>query len=161
MHPQCWKCSSCSKNITPATFKQSAQNKFFCPDCFTTSGSGGAAGAGSSAAVGGSSDSGSASKSAGAAAGGAGGAGAAAGGGGEGKSTGGAGAGKPEFKVETFYTLDLLKDKSKCPDSVVKSKKEEYLSDSDFQKAFGCDKVAFKKMAKWRQNSMKKKVGIF
>ena len=41
------------------------------------------------------------------------------------------------------------------------SQKEGYLSDADFQAAFEMDKDAFKKLAKWKQTKLKKKVGLF
>lgn len=56
------------------------------------------------------------------------------------------------------FTLAELQAK---PDSVDMSKREEYLSDSDFQAAFGMDKDSFRKLPKWKAQNLKKGVGLF
>lgn len=38
---------------------------------------------------------------------------------------------------------------------------ENHIFDSDFERAFGVDRKKFSSMAKWRQNDLKKKVGLF
>lgn len=56
------------------------------------------------------------------------------------------------------YTLAELQGK---PDNVDMAKREEYLSDADFQAAFGMDKDAFRKLPKWKSQNLKKGLGLF
>eukprot|EP01031_Cornospumella_fuschlensis_P039461 gene39461-48041_t len=57
------------------------------------------------------------------------------------------------------FNLEQLK--GALPLSVDPTRKEEYLSDADFQEAFGMDRNAFKALAKWKRDDAKKKAGIF
>jgi villin 1/advillin len=63
---------------------------------------------------------------------------------------------QPGFKD---FTVDELK--GPAPPGVDPKNKELYLSDSDFQSLFGCDKAAFEKQAAWKKTAAKKKVGLF
>ena len=56
--------------------------------------------------------------------------------------------------------LYSLRDKAKVPAGVDRGRKETYLSDSDFQEAFGMDKAAFAKLPKWKQVNAKKKAQL-
>ena len=56
------------------------------------------------------------------------------------------------------YTLEQLQGKIA---SIDPTKKEEYLSDSDFQEVFGMSKTAFGALPKWKRNAAKKKHGLF
>ncbi|GMH50465.1 hypothetical protein TrRE_jg10313 [Triparma retinervis] len=62
-------------------------------------------------------------------------------------------------KAGTTFTLAELQGGK--VEGIDNSKKEEYLSDADFQEAFGMDKAAFAGLAKWKQQGAKKKAGIF
>ena len=61
-------------------------------------------------------------------------------------------------KEGATFTVEELKA---GVDGIDNSRKENYLSDSDFQAAFGMDKAAFAGLAKWKQQGAKKKVGLF
>lgn len=56
------------------------------------------------------------------------------------------------------YTLEELLAK---PDGIDNSKKEQYLSDEEFKSVMGMDKAAFENLPKWKQQNLKKKVGLF
>ena len=58
-------------------------------------------------------------------------------------------------------TYSLAELQAGTPDRVDPSKKEQYLADEEFQKIFGMDKAAFSKLAKWKQQSQKKKNKLF
>ena len=47
------------------------------------------------------------------------------------------------------------------PEAVDSAKREEYLSQEDFQHIFGMDKATFEKLPKWKRVSLKKKFGLF
>jgi len=57
------------------------------------------------------------------------------------------------------FTIDELK--AGCPAGVDPKNKELYLSDSDFQAAFGMDKAAWGSLAAWKKTAAKKKSGFF
>lgn len=61
----------------------------------------------------------------------------------------------------TKYPHSVLKDKDTKPADVDPSKKEQYLSDEEFQQLFGMARDAFAKLAGWRRDDLKKKVGLF
>jgi hypothetical protein len=63
---------------------------------------------------------------------------------------------KPGFKA---FTIDDLK--GPAPTGVDPKSKELYLSDGDFETAFGMGKDAFSKLAAWKKTAAKKKVGLF
>eukprot|EP01031_Cornospumella_fuschlensis_P032521 gene32521-39321_t len=65
------------------------------------------------------------------------------------------------YPAPTPGSFNLEQLKGALPSSVDPTRKEEYLSDADFQKAFGMDRNAFKALAKWKRDDAKKKVGIF
>eukprot|EP00808_Paulinella_micropora_P010336 g50809.t1 len=65
------------------------------------------------------------------------------------------------YVVKEYFTIDLLRDRKKCPKEVHPAKKELHLSEGDFVKAFGISRAEFNKKAKWRQEKMKKDVGIW
>ena len=54
-----------------------------------------------------------------------------------------------------------LRDTAKIPGGVDLSRKEAYLSDSDFQLAFGMDKKCFYALPKWKQGNAKKKASLY
>ncbi len=58
------------------------------------------------------------------------------------------------------FPLDML-TKEPFPEGVDKSKREEYLSDADFQKVFKQTKEEFAKFPKWKQTELKKKAKLF
>ena len=54
-----------------------------------------------------------------------------------------------------------LRDIATIPGGVDLSRKEAYLSDSDFQLAFGMDKKCFYALPKWKQGNAKKKASLY
>jgi len=77
-------------------------------------------------------------------------------------------AAKPEAKVDTskdivigqFFPYAALKNND-VPASVDRSKKEQYLSDSDFQKMFRMTKPEFAKFPDWKQKRLKQGLLLF
>ncbi|XP_076064195.1 advillin-like isoform X2 [Oratosquilla oratoria] len=61
------------------------------------------------------------------------------------------------------YPLVTLqeKDPDKLPEGVDPTQKEDYLSDAEFTKAFGCSKDEFTSLPKWKRVNLKKKAGLF
>nr|XP_023655929.1 villin-like protein isoform X1 [Paramormyrops kingsleyae] len=57
--------------------------------------------------------------------------------------------------------LLVNKDPEELPSGVDPSKKEEYLSDADFESLFGTTRTDFSRLPKWRQNHLKKEAGLF
>jgi villin 1/advillin len=47
------------------------------------------------------------------------------------------------------------------PEGIDPTKKEAYLSDSEFNSAFGMDKASFSKLPKWKRDAKKKELGLF
>ena len=58
-------------------------------------------------------------------------------------------------------TFDYETLKTSKPDGVPYDKKEQYLSDAEFEKVFGQTKEQFNKLKDWKQKELKKKVGLF
>merc|ERR1711953_1307945 len=58
------------------------------------------------------------------------------------------------------YPLEQLKTMHGT-DGIDPSKKEQYLSDADFQATFKMSKSDFEKLAGWKQTKLKKDAGIF
>ena len=67
------------------------------------------------------------------------------------------GTGYATNKVYPYVTLSG-KD---LPSDVDPSKKETYLSDAEFEKKFGMDRLAFESSPNWKQVVLKKKLGLF
>ncbi len=66
------------------------------------------------------------------------------------------------FLAPIAGTFSLAQLKEALPATVVDpSRKEEYLSDGEFQTTFGMDRKAFAALAKWRRDDAKKRAGIF
>uniref|UniRef100_H2ZGB4 HP domain-containing protein n=1 Tax=Ciona savignyi TaxID=51511 RepID=H2ZGB4_CIOSA len=64
--------------------------------------------------------------------------------------------------VVNFYPLDQLTTKGEeLPPDVDHTKKEQHLSDSDFELVFGMDKMDFYNKPAWKQSDLKKKKGLF
>lgn len=69
---------------------------------------------------------------------------------------------KPEEKpVASGTTFDLAILKTSKPEGVAADEKEKYLSDAQFLEAFKMDKAAFYKLVKWKQQKLKKEIGLF
>ncbi|PIK60973.1 putative villin-1-like isoform X1, partial [Apostichopus japonicus] len=68
---------------------------------------------------------------------------------------------KKEDNLESYpdYSLDALKNNP--PGDVDVSKKELYLSETDFKATFGMDYEAFSKLPNWKKANLKKKAGLF
>lgn len=68
---------------------------------------------------------------------------------------------KKEDSLDSYpnYPLEDLKNNPAA--DVDASKKELYLSEADFQKAFGMDYAAFSKLPGWKKTNLKKKAGLF
>eukprot|EP00808_Paulinella_micropora_P007698 g42261.t1 len=67
-----------------------------------------------------------------------------------------------EYVVKEFYTLDVLRNRSKCEElGVHPGMKELHLSDRDFVNAFGMSRNDFFRQAKWKRNDAKKRLGLF
>uniref|UniRef100_I3JEN2 Villin like n=1 Tax=Oreochromis niloticus TaxID=8128 RepID=I3JEN2_ORENI len=62
-----------------------------------------------------------------------------------------------------FLDPELLVNKTpdELPDGVDPTRKEDYLSDQDFENLLGSTRADFQRLPKWRQNDLKKKAGIF
>ncbi|XP_062841363.1 villin-1 [Trichomycterus rosablanca] len=56
--------------------------------------------------------------------------------------------------------LLLNKDANKLPPTVDPDKREDYLSEADFESLLGCSKKDFQRLPKWRQSDLKKKAGL-
>jgi len=56
-------------------------------------------------------------------------------------------------------TYDELK--AACPPGVDPTKKEQYLSDADFEKVLGSPRGEFNNFKAWKQNQIKKAKGLF
>ncbi|EDQ85244.1 uncharacterized protein MONBRDRAFT_34323 [Monosiga brevicollis MX1] len=65
------------------------------------------------------------------------------------------------FSTNKKYPYEQLKSNDGLPDTVDKTKKEQYLSDDDFQTIFKMSRSEFSALAKWKQNNKKKEVGLF
>jgi hypothetical protein len=65
-----------------------------------------------------------------------------------------------EWSGNKKYPLDLLIN-GPLPETVDVTAKEKYLSDEDFQAAFGMDRAAFNTLPKWKQNGKKKEAKLF
>eukprot|EP00475_Leptophrys_vorax_P036482 TRINITY_DN6174_c0_g2_i2.p1 TRINITY_DN6174_c0_g2~~TRINITY_DN6174_c0_g2_i2.p1 ORF type:complete len:648 (+),score=43.93 TRINITY_DN6174_c0_g2_i2:255-1946(+) len=78
-------------------------------------------------------------------------------------ASGGAGAGKEEVAVEGMtYALERLVVGSKTPiRGIDTTKREFYLSDSEFSRLFGCEKSKFYALPKWKQDQQKQAFGLF
>lgn len=62
------------------------------------------------------------------------------------------------LNTTTFYSLDELRA---GVDGVEFTKREQYLSPEDFESTFGMSKEEFNELRKWKQQLLKKKVGLF
>ncbi|XP_052398778.1 advillin-like isoform X1 [Carassius gibelio] len=60
-----------------------------------------------------------------------------------------------------LHSEQLLKSPNQLPQGVDPGKREEYLSDAEFENLFGCTRENFQRLPKWRQNDLKKKAGLF
>jgi len=85
------------------------------------------------------------------------------------KSTTAPAAAKPEAKSEApkgdiiigqFFPYAALKN-NEVPASVDRSRREQYLSDSDFQKLFRMNKIEFGKLPDWKQKRLKQGLLLF
>jgi hypothetical protein len=65
------------------------------------------------------------------------------------------------FSTNTKYSIAQLSDNSSLPDTVDLTKKEQYLTDEDFQTVFGMARAEFSSLPKWKQLNKKKEVGLF
>ncbi|KAI4888023.1 hypothetical protein NFI96_034695, partial [Prochilodus magdalenae] len=57
--------------------------------------------------------------------------------------------------------LLLNKSPNELPLGVDPNKREEYLTDIDFESLLGCSRKDFQRLPKWRQSDLKKKAGLF
>uniref|UniRef100_A0A3B4CPK2 HP domain-containing protein n=1 Tax=Pygocentrus nattereri TaxID=42514 RepID=A0A3B4CPK2_PYGNA len=69
------------------------------------------------------------------------------------------------FKPTSSGTLSpeflLNKNPKELPQGVDPNKREEYLTDADFESLLGCSRKDFQRLPKWRQSDLKKKAGLF
>ena len=64
------------------------------------------------------------------------------------------------FSTNTKYShVDL--QSNNIPDTVDKTKKEQYLADEEFEAVFKMERAVFNALPKWKQNERKKTVGLF
>jgi hypothetical protein len=47
------------------------------------------------------------------------------------------------------------------PNGIDPSKREQYLSDTDFEKIFAMDNAAFARLPSWKKTTLKKRAGLF
>ena len=66
----------------------------------------------------------------------------------------------PCVRMQDILDLDALKN-MKGSDGIDPERKEEYLSDEQFEEAFGTSKAAFAATPKWKRQQKKKAVGLF
>ena len=59
------------------------------------------------------------------------------------------------------YPYSVLIQTDNLPPEVDPSKKELYLSDTDFQNQFKMERKVFETLAKWKQVNLKKAAGLF
>ena len=62
----------------------------------------------------------------------------------------------PANKVFTYDEI-----KGKFPEGIKGDMKEWYMTDDEFEKVMGMNKTAYQELKKWRQQDIKKKVGLF
>ncbi|ROK23376.1 Advillin [Anabarilius grahami] len=55
----------------------------------------------------------------------------------------------------------LVKTPNQLPQGADPEKREEYLTDAEFENLLGCSRNNFQRLPKWRQNDLKKKAGLF
>uniref|UniRef100_A0A672REX1 Villin like n=1 Tax=Sinocyclocheilus grahami TaxID=75366 RepID=A0A672REX1_SINGR len=60
-----------------------------------------------------------------------------------------------------LHSEQLVKTPNQLPQGVDPEKREEYLTDAEFENLFGCTRDNFQRLPKWRQNDLKKKAGMF
>uniref|UniRef100_A0A671RGH2 Advillin-like n=1 Tax=Sinocyclocheilus anshuiensis TaxID=1608454 RepID=A0A671RGH2_9TELE len=60
-----------------------------------------------------------------------------------------------------LHSEQLVKKPNQLPQGVDPEKREEYLTDAEFENLFGCTRDNFQRLPKWRQNDLKKKAGMF
>ncbi|XP_059390520.1 advillin-like isoform X2 [Carassius carassius] len=60
-----------------------------------------------------------------------------------------------------LHSEQLVKTPNQLPQGVDPGKREEYLTDAEFENLFGCTRQNFQRLPKWRQNDLKKKAGLF
>jgi len=161
-HPECWKCNKCKKNITADSCRQDG-GRFYCESCHTEIvGKKQALLSGTAPKTGVSATPAPVAPS---------------------SVTHSAPAPvikdvpkptpkpevKPESKVDSqnkdivigqFFPYAALKN-NEVPSSVDKSRKEQYLSDSDFQKMFRMSKTEFAKLPDWKQKRLKQGLLLF
>ena len=61
----------------------------------------------------------------------------------------------------TIFELEKLQAPGPFPDNIDVSKREQYLKDDVFDSIFSMTKDKFYALPKWKQQTMKKKVGLF
>ena len=62
----------------------------------------------------------------------------------------------PKDKVFTYEEI-----KGKFPEGIKGNMKEWYMTDEEFEKVMGMNKDKYKELKKWKQEDIKKKVGLF
>ncbi|PIO34116.1 hypothetical protein AB205_0130010, partial [Aquarana catesbeiana] len=69
----------------------------------------------------------------------------------------------PQSNGNNVFNKELLinKNPEDLPDGVDPTKKEMYLTDSDFVNIFGMPKAQFSQLPKWKQQNIKKQHGLF
>ena len=68
---------------------------------------------------------------------------------------------RPRYNLIDCSSLYSSQELKAGVEGIDASRKEAYLADADFSDAFGMTKEEFGKMAKWKQQGAKKKVGLF
>ena len=68
---------------------------------------------------------------------------------------------EPAGASTTFTHAELKKPINELPKGVDPRKREQYLTDADFVAVLGTTRAAFEKLRGWRQNELKRKVGLF
>jgi hypothetical protein len=67
---------------------------------------------------------------------------------------------RAEYSTDKKYTLEQLVNND-LPESVDRTKKEEYLTDEDFEKALKMNRAEFEKLPGWKKNNAKKAAKLF
>jgi hypothetical protein len=135
LHPECWKCSNktCKKLLDSTSYAKGSDDLFYCKECK------------------GPKDEKSSSSG----------------------SVASAAAGLSKMAVKPshnraqsdlpciFYSYDSLRDIHNIPAGVEQHRRELYLSDEDFTRMFGIDKLGFRELPEWKRQAQKKKTGLF
>ena len=62
-------------------------------------------------------------------------------------------------EITQYYSLEDIRQRR--VEGIDKNRREQYLSPTDFEKAFGMTKEEFAKLAKWKRDNLKRNLYLF